>query len=89
MYRDHVHPTVSSMARTLLDVRPIEFLGDPLQDLDLVPFLDKFQGKEAKSHAEGSVFRPMGGVTGSVIMKRVGSAAFDKMTEDEVGAVRI
>lgn len=76
------------MARSLLDVHPIEFLGDPLQDLDLVPFLDKFHGKEAKSHAEGTVFRPMGGVTGSVIMKRVGSEAFGKMEEEEVGAVR-
>ncbi|GMH33497.1 hypothetical protein BSKO_01331 [Bryopsis sp. KO-2023] len=84
-FASHVHPTVSEMARSLLALRPVEFIGDPLQDLGLVAFLDKFYGKEARSHAEGSVFRPMGGVTQSVIMKRVGSAAFGNQEEEEVG----
>lgn len=87
-YLHHVHPTVSGMARSLLLSRPVEFVGDPLQDLELVSFLDKFQGKEAKSHAEGSVFRPMGGVTGSVTMARVGSKSFEQLEEDAVGVVR-
>lgn len=83
-----MHPTVSGMTRSLLSVRSVDFLGDPLQDLELVPFLDKFQGKEAKSHAEGSVFRPMGGVTGSVTMARVGSKSFGELEEEAVGVVR-
>jgi len=51
----HVHPSVSTMARTLLSVNNIVYSGDPLTDLSLPAFLDKFMEKKPKGNriAEG------------------------------------
>jgi ribosome biogenesis protein MAK21 len=38
----HVHPSVSAMARTLLAGASVMYEGDPLRDLTLAAFLDKF-----------------------------------------------
>ncbi|GIM15448.1 hypothetical protein Vretimale_18225, partial [Volvox reticuliferus] len=44
----HAHPSVSAMARALLAGAPVVFDGDPLRDLSLVAFLDKFVNKKPK-----------------------------------------
>ncbi|PKA46945.1 hypothetical protein AXF42_Ash020930 [Apostasia shenzhenica] len=44
----HVHPSVSTMARTLLSGVNIVYHGDPLNDLGLNAFLDKFMEKKPK-----------------------------------------
>lgn len=44
----HVHPSVAAMARTLLSGAPVVYDGNPLQDMALTPFLDKFIQKKAK-----------------------------------------
>ncbi|WVZ66608.1 hypothetical protein U9M48_015800 [Paspalum notatum var. saurae] len=51
----HVHPSVSTMARTLLSGNNIVYNGDPLTDLSLPAFLDKFMEKKPKGNriAEG------------------------------------
>ncbi|XP_006663966.1 CCAAT/enhancer-binding protein zeta [Oryza brachyantha] len=51
----HVHPSVSTMARTLLSGNNIIYSGDPLTDLSLPAFLDKFMEKKPKGNriAEG------------------------------------
>jgi ribosome biogenesis protein MAK21 len=51
----HVHPSVSTMARTLLSGNNIVYSGDPLTDLSLPAFLDKFMEKKPKGNriAEG------------------------------------
>ncbi|OEL15322.1 CCAAT/enhancer-binding protein zeta [Dichanthelium oligosanthes] len=51
----HVHPSVSTMARTLLSGNNIVYSGDPLTDLSLAAFLDKFMEKKPKGNriAEG------------------------------------
>ncbi|KAL6894019.1 hypothetical protein ACP4OV_008117 [Aristida adscensionis] len=51
----HVHPSVSTMARTLLSGNNIVYNGDPLTDLSLAAFLDKFMEKKPKGNhiAEG------------------------------------
>ncbi|CAN6210434.1 unnamed protein product [Urochloa humidicola] len=51
----HVHPSVSTMARTLLSGNNIVYSGDPLTDLSLTAFLDKFMEKKPKGNriAEG------------------------------------
>ncbi|KAL6644210.1 hypothetical protein ACP70R_015818 [Stipagrostis hirtigluma subsp. patula] len=51
----HVHPSVSTMARTLLSGNNIVYNGDPLTDLSLPSFLDKFMEKKPKGNriAEG------------------------------------
>nr|CAD1838289.1 unnamed protein product [Ananas comosus var. bracteatus] len=51
----HVHPSVATMARTLLSGANIVYNGDPLNDLSLTAFLDKFMEKKPKVNrkAEG------------------------------------
>ncbi|XP_050227824.1 protein SLOW WALKER 2 [Mercurialis annua] len=44
----HVHPSVATMAGTLLSGANIVYNGDPLNDLSLHAFLDKFMEKKAK-----------------------------------------
>ncbi|XP_076913735.1 protein SLOW WALKER 2-like [Bidens hawaiensis] len=44
----HVHPSVSTMAKTLLSGATIVYNGNPLIDLSLVAFLDKFMEKKPK-----------------------------------------
>ncbi|KAF3451979.1 hypothetical protein FNV43_RR08075 [Rhamnella rubrinervis] len=45
----HVHPSVSTMANTLLSGANIIYNGNPLNDLSLTAFLDKFMEKKPKS----------------------------------------
>lgn len=47
----HVHPSVSTMAKTLLSGANIVYNGNPLHDLSLTAFLDKFMEKKPKSSA--------------------------------------
>ncbi|XP_020257068.1 CCAAT/enhancer-binding protein zeta [Asparagus officinalis] len=51
----HVHPSVATMARTLLSGANIVYNGDPLNDLSLNAFLDKLMEKKPKPNkkAEG------------------------------------
>ncbi|KAL8242754.1 hypothetical protein R6Q59_013056 [Mikania micrantha] len=44
----HVHPSVSTMAKTLLSGANIVYNGNPLNDLSLAAFLDKFMEKKPK-----------------------------------------
>lgn len=44
----HVHPSVSTMAGTLLSGANIVYNGNPLSDLTLTAFLDKFMEKKPK-----------------------------------------
>ncbi|KAL2555049.1 CCAAT-binding factor [Forsythia ovata] len=44
----HVHPSVASMARTLLSGANIVYSGNPLNDLSLGAFLDKFMEKKPR-----------------------------------------
>ncbi|XXG53403.1 hypothetical protein AAC387_Pa03g1495 [Persea americana] len=44
----HVHPSVATMARTLLSGAHIVYNGNPLTDLSLAAFLDKFMEKKPK-----------------------------------------
>ncbi|KAA8540211.1 hypothetical protein F0562_024226 [Nyssa sinensis] len=44
----HVHPSVATMARTLLSGANIVYNGNPLNDLSLAAFLDKFMEKKPK-----------------------------------------
>lgn len=44
----HVHPSVSTMAKTLLSGANIVYNGNPLNDLSLGAFLDKFVEKKPK-----------------------------------------
>ncbi|XP_021716576.1 CCAAT/enhancer-binding protein zeta-like isoform X1 [Chenopodium quinoa] len=44
----HTHPSVSTMARTLLSGATIVYNGNPLNDLSLTAFLDKFMEKKPK-----------------------------------------
>ncbi|KAL8466406.1 hypothetical protein ACS0TY_035488 [Phlomoides rotata] len=47
----HVHPSVAAMAGTLLSGVNIVYNGNPLSDLSLVAFLDKFMEKKPKQSA--------------------------------------
>ncbi|GAB4841942.1 auxilin-like clathrin-binding protein required for normal clathrin function [Ancistrocladus abbreviatus] len=44
----HAHPSVSTMAMTLLSGANIVYNGNPLNDLSLIAFLDKFMEKKPK-----------------------------------------
>ena len=44
----HVHPSVAAFARTLLAGTYVTYDGDPLRDLTLTAFLDKFVQRKPK-----------------------------------------
>lgn len=44
----HAHPSVATMAQTLLSGANIVYNGNPLNDLTLTAFLDKFMEKKPK-----------------------------------------
>jgi ribosome biogenesis protein MAK21 len=46
----HVHPSVATMARTLLSGANIVYNGNPLHDLSLTAFLDKLMEKKPKQN---------------------------------------
>lgn len=48
----HVHPSVAAMARTLLAGANVVYAGDPLRDLTLGAFLDKFVQKKGNVGVE-------------------------------------
>lgn len=48
MLASHVHPSVATMAGTLLSGANIVYNGNPLNDLSLTAFLDKFMEKKPK-----------------------------------------
>lgn len=45
----HVHPSVATMAATLLSGANIVYNGNPLNDLSMTAFLDKFMEKKPKA----------------------------------------
>ncbi|XP_058793340.1 CCAAT/enhancer-binding protein zeta [Phymastichus coffea] len=45
---NHFHPSVALFASTILEGKPIEYTGDPLQDLALIRFLDRYVFKNPK-----------------------------------------
>ncbi|KAL4421400.1 hypothetical protein ABPG75_010691 [Micractinium tetrahymenae] len=56
----HAHPSVAAMARTLLAGQNVVYSGDPLRDLTLGAFLEKFVQKKAKASAKGdSAMQPL------------------------------
>ncbi|KAL3136772.1 hypothetical protein ABBQ38_005486 [Trebouxia sp. C0009 RCD-2024] len=85
----HVHPSVAAFARSLLAGTFISYDGDPLRDLTLTAFLDKFVQRKAKAQAQvkGSSLmqpllptsKPQGPSTA-----QIGSDAFAAMAESEV-----
>ena len=44
----HAHPSVAAMARSMLAGTNVAYQGDPLRDLTLTAFLDKFMQKKPK-----------------------------------------
>lgn len=46
----HAHPSVATMAKTLLSGANIVYNGNPLHDLSLSSFLDKFMEKKPKQN---------------------------------------
>lgn len=48
-----MHPSVAAMAQTLLSGVNIVYNGDPLNDLSLAAFLDKFMEKKPKANQRG------------------------------------
>lgn len=77
----HAHPSVAAMARTLLAGANVSYDGDPIRDLTLHAFLDKFIQKKAKAAPRGdSLMQPLratggtGAATGPAAAAAVGAA---------------
>ncbi|KXZ46949.1 hypothetical protein GPECTOR_39g443 [Gonium pectorale] len=100
----HAHPSVSAMARCLLSGAPILFDGDPLRDLSLAAFLDKFVNKKPKPVSRGtSVMQPgaapLEGMVAAAAGKKaaakpgslaqLSSSAFAALAEAEVNSADI
>lgn len=76
----HLHPSTAAMARQLLAGTNIEYHGDPLRDLTVTAFLDKFMQKKAKD-PRGSLMQPL---TKPSAQSSVTSAAFAALAEQDV-----
>lgn len=68
MLASHAHPSVATMAKTLLSGANIVYNGNPLNDLSLTAFLDKFMEKKPKQSTwhGGSQIEPAKQVNKSV-----------------------
>jgi len=79
------HPSVSAMSKTLLEGNPIEYDGDPLADMTLTVFLDKWLQKKPKKKSKGggsAIMRGADDATDGSFMP--GTAEFASLTESEV-----
>lgn len=56
----HMHPSPAAMARTLLAGANVVYAGDPLADLSLTAFLDRWLQKKITVRAEGEGSRGRG-----------------------------
>lgn len=85
----HAHPSVAAMARTLLAGANVSYFGDPLRDLTLAAFLDKFVEKKAKKGVVSrgdSLMQPLktARTTEQVNASLALGATFEYMAEKEV-----
>ncbi|XP_017879912.1 CCAAT/enhancer-binding protein zeta isoform X2 [Ceratina calcarata] len=53
----HYHPSVALFANTIIEGKPIDYTGDPLEDLSLMRFLDRYVFKNPKKLEEKKVQR--------------------------------
>jgi ribosome biogenesis protein MAK21 len=56
----HMHPSVAAMARTLCAGAHVVYAGDPLRDLSLAAFLDRWLQKKPKAAKKGPADGSMG-----------------------------
>jgi ribosome biogenesis protein MAK21 len=56
----HMHPSVAAMARTLCAGAHVVYAGDPLRDLSLAAFLDRWLQKKPKAAKKGPADGRMG-----------------------------
>ncbi|XP_024524800.1 CCAAT/enhancer-binding protein zeta [Selaginella moellendorffii] len=49
----HIHPSVSTMAKTILSNAAVVYSGDPIQDLAFTAFLDRFAERKPKARKIG------------------------------------
>uniref|UniRef100_A0A383VK77 CCAAT-binding factor domain-containing protein n=1 Tax=Tetradesmus obliquus TaxID=3088 RepID=A0A383VK77_TETOB len=97
----HGHPSVAAFARSLLAGSPVEYGGDPLRDLNLPAFLDKFVAKKPKAVARGSsLMQPTHTLAAAAAaagseaaaaavtpdVSQLSSAAFAALAEADIGA---
>ena len=80
----NAHPSVSAMSRTLLEGKPIEYDGDPLSDMTLTVFLDKWLQKKPKKRSKGGsqVMRALESDASAAYMP--GTDEFASLMESEV-----
>jgi ribosome biogenesis protein MAK21 len=82
----HAHPSVAAQARALLAGANVSYAGDPLRDLTLAAFLDKFVAKKPKAATKGDSrmqpLRSAGG--GGVGAGGAVGAAFASLAEKDV-----
>ncbi|KAL7293378.1 hypothetical protein TKK_0013144 [Trichogramma kaykai] len=55
--KQHFHPSVALFAKTILEGNTINYTGDPLEDLTLIRFLDRYVFKNPKKLEEKKVSR--------------------------------
>ena len=80
----NAHPSVAAMSRTLLQGKPIEYDGDPLADMTLTVFLDKWLQKKPKKRSKGGsdVMRAANADVSDAYMP--GTEEFASLMESEV-----
>lgn len=84
----NVHPSVAAMARSLLGGFSVEYSGDPLADMTLASFLDKWLQKKPKrakvSKGGSETMMKKRDVDESSLGFQPGTAEFAAMAENEV-----
>ncbi|GBG69517.1 hypothetical protein CBR_g4353 [Chara braunii] len=84
----HAHPAVAAMAKTLLSGANVVYAGDPLRDLSLAVFLDRFVEKKPKN-LKGRLSVNSRSALLQLAQKKelaVGSKEFQRMAQQDVAA---
>ncbi|GFH22680.1 CBF domain-containing protein [Haematococcus lacustris] len=84
----HSHPSVAAMARTLLAGQCVVYDGDPLKDMALAAFLDKFIAKKPKAVVKAAaLYCLQAQARGASLMQPITAADPELHPQTELGSV--
>ncbi|EFJ10114.1 hypothetical protein SELMODRAFT_427445 [Selaginella moellendorffii] len=80
----HIHPSVSTMAKTILSNAAVVYSGDPIQDLAFTAFLDRFAERKPKARKIGIDSTKKEAVSNAPVGMKLASLAEDDVAPSDL-----